>query len=539
MKRHIHIAAICFMPILFSCASQNNYREDIKNAIRELNHSVSEAPEIEKSRERSLKELKSSLNGSCTPRQEYFILDSLYGLYYKNNVDSALVYAHKKSLVAAHSNDSDLMVDATLDLANRYAISGLYNASLDALSSQDSVLYFSSGNQVEYYIAQNLIWHGLASTTRDANLRDIYHRKEAYYISTIISYGTEDNTIIEYYSQYVNRLIQNKEYKQALALLDRRLDCGELPLEDYPILYYFKAKIYLNEGDTDNALLNFAISADYDVRLLNKEGRSIIQVARLLYERGDVKTAYSFIDFAYKGAVSSDARICLNEISQILPIINDAYSVRERKLIRSLFYALLILVLMLVFLVYGFNALRQYHQEVIDAQSMIKKQNEEIQAANVALNATLGQYLLLFTDHINSLERYRSKLRVTAKQNDIQTIKSELKSDSFIDEERQFIYKEFDNAFLGLFPDFIEQFNALLEPDKHIGEELIGKGTLNTELRIFALIRFGVTDSVKIASFLNKSVSTIYNYRVKARNAAICERDSFESEVMQIQNKKV
>ena len=87
--------------------------------------------------------------------------------------------------------------------------------------------------------------------------------------------------------------------------------------------------------------------------------------------------------------------------------------------------------------------------------------------------------------------------------------------------------------FLGLFPDFVEQFNALLEPDKRIGEDLPA-GTLSNELRVFALIRLGVTESSAIASFLRKSLSTVYNYRVKARNAAIGDRDTFEARIMQI-----
>ena len=139
----------------------------------------------------------------------------------------------------------------------------------------------------------------------------------------------------------------------------------------------------------------------------------------------------------------------------------------------------------------------------------------------------------MFSDHINSLERYRSNLRVTAKSMDITSIQAALRSNEFIDAERHVIYQEFDNMFLGLFPDFVEQFNALLEPDKRIGEDLPA-GALSNELRVFALIRLGVTESSAIASFLRKSLSTVYNYRVKARNAAIGDRDTFEARIMQI-----
>ena len=68
------------------------------------------------------------------------------------------------------------------------------------------------------------------------------------------------------------------------------------------------------------------------------------------------------------------------------------------------------------------------------------------------------------------------------------------------------------------------------------GESVVPKneGQLTTELRIFALIRLGVTDSTKIAHFLRYSISTIYNYRVKMRNRAKGERDEFETNVMNI-----
>lgn len=56
---------------------------------------------------------------------------------------------------------------------------------------------------------------------------------------------------------------------------------------------------------------------------------------------------------------------------------------------------------------------------------------------------------------------------------------------------------------------------------------------LNTELRIFALIRLGISDSSRIAKLLRYSVNTIYNYRVKVKNKAIL-RDEFEDRVMKI-----
>ncbi len=57
----------------------------------------------------------------------------------------------------------------------------------------------------------------------------------------------------------------------------------------------------------------------------------------------------------------------------------------------------------------------------------------------------------------------------------------------------------FDMAFLSLYPTFVDEINELLADD---GKLIVKKGELlNTELRIFALIRLGIKDSSKIAAF--------------------------------------
>lgn len=106
------------------------------------------------------------------------------------------------------------------------------------------------------------------------------------------------------------------------------------------------------------------------------------------------------------------------------------------------------------------------------------------------------------------------------------------RSPESLDSELEELYTNFDTAFLHLFPDFVREFNGLLQP----GEEIqLKKGELlNTELRIFALIRLGIEDSSQIAEFLRYSVNTIYNYRAKVKNKAAGSRDEFEDRVKQI-----
>ena len=107
---------------------------------------------------------------------------------------------------------------------------------------------------------------------------------------------------------------------------------------------------------------------------------------------------------------------------------------------------------------------------------------------------------------------------------------AQLQGNEFLHEEERAFFLDFDEAFVTLFPKFIDNFNALLLPEARTYPKR--DEILNTELRVFALVRLGVTDSNRIAHFLNYSLPTIYSYRSRLRNKSICEKGTFDEAVM-------
>ena len=106
------------------------------------------------------------------------------------------------------------------------------------------------------------------------------------------------------------------------------------------------------------------------------------------------------------------------------------------------------------------------------------------------------------------------------------------KSTELKERELEELYENFDTVFLHLFPNFIEDFNALLLPEAQVQPK--EENRLTTEIRIFALIRLGIEDSSKIAEFLHYSVNTIYNYRARIKNGALEHREQFEQNVKRL-----
>ena len=174
--------------------------------------------------------------------------------------------------------------------------------------------------------------------------------------------------------------------------------------------------------------------------------------------------------------------------------------------------------------------LQELNEELHHSNSQLKEMNHTLSETNYIKEEYIGRYMDQCSSYLDKMDLYRRSLNKIAAAGKVEELYKAIKSSQFLEEELKEFYANFDMTFLQLFPNFVEEFNALLvEPMQPKAGEL-----LNTELRIFALIRLGITDSTKIAQFLRYSVTTIYNYRTRVRNKALGERDEFEAKVMKI-----
>ena len=525
--------AACLLLLLPACRDGRDRTPEWEKALRELDRSLAQEAGLSQKHVADLADLKIQFKHTTVPRARYRFCDRIFDGYLKYDVDSALRYAHLKEDIAAGTDDAELRLDAALDLAQRYLISGMYHTALETVNAADTASVRSPALQATYYQTLNSIYHGMALAAKDPEMATRFRTQELLYQQRSRAALTED--MLDYYTVNAGIEIENGHPERARQLMEERLADERLSLQDRAIVHYWIAKTYREEGDQENELKHYAISANCDQLAPVKASRSLIRLSRILYERGDLDRAYTYIVRAYEDATRSDARTALDEINQSQPGIIASYEKLEQRRQRQLKAFLAVTILILTAL--GFALLRLYrnHKRIGRMQRQILENVERLKESNQIKDTYLGRYLSMFSEHIDALERYRSRLRVTAKSKDLDDILRVLKSDAYIDTERKTLYDEFDATFLGVFPDFVNQLNGLLREEDRIGQDL-PEGKLSNELRIFALIRLGVTESAQIARFLKKSPSTVYNYRVKLRNAAACDRDEFEKRLMEIGN---
>lgn len=540
MKRNF-LYFLALVSVLSGCCSEKD--RQIRDTLKELDNVISRQEEIESAKDSYIELIKGRYSEAMSPDEKYTILDELYNEYYNYNIDSAIFYARTKLDIAFDAAEQDLVDDAILDIADRYVMSGMYLAAHDIISE-------ISADRLDVLLVPRYyhIWHslytGLEDGCDDQVQKTEYRKLKQQYREQLFSLLGKDDISRLYVMADI--YVDEGRADELLDTLNAKFN-EDIPIHDKAVLSYIYANISDSYGHDDDATLYFAKSAIFDLMTPVHEYKSLYELASKLYDAGDIKRAYRYISRSINDAITANALINIQSINRSLPIISRSYHTQMLHNRRQLSVLSGILGIMAVLLIGAVIVTLKEQRKARQAGKRTSEINEELKAINRKMEEYIlllkesnnikeiyiGRYIDLCSEYIGRMERYRSMLNRTARTEGFEAVRNALKSSEFIDKELNEFYEQFDATFLQLFPDFIKDLNALLQPDKRI-ELKTRDGIMTTELRIFALIRLGITDSVKIAEFLRRSVSTVYNYRVKMRNAAFNSREDFEKQIMGI-----
>ena len=313
---------------------------------------------------------------------------------------------------------------------------------------------------------------------------------------------------------------------------------------DFAIYAFFESEIENLRGNQPERLAWLIRSAECDIVNAVKDYASLTMVAQNILSM-DVDRSFRYLRMAQEDAVLYNAKLRPWQISRFLMEVENAYSVRQDRqsrasVVSSILLAVLVLVLSLItyFLVVRSRKISRMQKALADSNAQLAAANEELSVLNRQISkadkvkdAYIMDFLQGLSEQVALIRSQDNRFRNLLKQGKSDQLFRELAISERSEKALEDFYRKFDETFLALYPDFVEQFNALLQEDARI---VPPAGRLTTELRIFALIRLGVDESKKIATMLDYSVSTIYNYKVSVKNAALGDRDKFEEQVKMI-----
>jgi len=526
---------------------------EIDSLLNELDTTIDKSELYHKRKEVEINKLRSLLKLTTSNVHKYEIYEKLYNQYRAYQSDSALNYARKSLVVANTLKDLTKINTSKLNLSSIMGTLGMYKEATEILTNLD----ISSTPEIKsfYYGVNSSVYLYMSEYAASKQEKDKYVQLTKQFRDSIFKYDPVNSG--SYIITQSNKLFQQGKYDEMLRDLESYFPKMNNNNPDKAVVAYIISETYQRKKDFDQEKKWLIISAIHDLQLEKKEYISLRSLAFIMYKEGDIDRAYKYIKRSLEDALFCNARLRTYEISRMLPIINEAYQkqndTNNKQLIVFLVSASILSLFLMVVLVLLFKQMKKLSKakkEISLANAQFLELNKELNSFNEKLNETnitlqeanlvkeiyIGRYMDQCSVYIRKLDEYRRKLNVIVSSGKTAELVKAVKSKEFIDIELKEFYHNFDKTFLLLFPNFIEEFGSLLSDTDDI--KLKHGELMNTELRIFALIRLGISDSVKIAEFLRYSLSTIYNYRTKLRNKALGPRDEFEANVMRIGTNK-
>lgn len=551
MKNIIIFLCLCTICMCRLHAADSSRADSL---LLKLDQAIKERPIYMEQKELKLVELKRQLHRQIPDEERFAILGTLLDEYRSFNTDSALHMAEEREQIAIRLGNREYIDNARMNKADVLGMTGMYKEVMD-LMRNIHIDRLPVDIHPYYYHIYRTVYGLMADYAVTAYEKKLYTELTDKYRDSLLLVN-KDNLLIHTLIQSDQYNVRN-EYDKAIRLLTDYLALQKDYEHDVAICAYTLSESYRLKGDKEKEKEYLIVSAMADMKTAVREYISLRKLAVLLYQEGDIERAYSYVKICMEDAAACNARLRKLEILEIFPIINDAYQQKTEKQQEQMKWALVSISLLSLFLLlaifYVYKQMKKVaaaRREVIDANKRLKELNDELHLSNAQLKEAnhsiaensylkeeyIGRYMDQCSVYLEKMDNYRRSLGKIAATGNVEELYKNIKSSKFIEGELKEFYTNFDNTFLQLFPTFVEDFNALLADDEQIS--LRAGERMNTELRIFALIRLGITDSVKIAQFLRYSVTTIYNYRTKVRNKAAGDRDLLEQEVMTIGKSK-
>ena len=542
---------LCFL-LFFSCYSAFA-GESLDSLLNVLDKTIKEADTYVQIKENKLHELKKEARKTPPVSVErYHLNNDIYLEYKVYGSDSALHYLNENMLLARQLNDKERELKIQLELSYLLSSIGMYMEAADILNSIDRQTLPSSLLGYYYTCYEHVYFEAGAAQPRYKMFASRYAKlSHAYRDSMQV---TLDPSSATYLWLRETQLREAGKYDEALEFSDRRLAEASFGTPQYALVAYQRFRLFESMGKKDEHLYYLVLSAISDVRSAIKEQSSLMVLAQELNRKGDLKRAYDYINFSWE--ISQFYKTRLRSWMNITPLsmINGNYQdiikQQNRELLIYITCVALLALLLVIALIYIYRQMKalsiakkglqevnerlfSLNEELEEVNRHLRSTNLELSESNLIKEAYIARFFKLCSVYVDRLQAYRKLVNKKLQRGQVaELLKMTHLSNDIVTVEVQELYANFDSAFLHLFPNFVESLNALLLPEEQI--VLKPDELLNTELRIFALIRLGIKDSSQIAELLHYSVNTIYNYRSRVKTKARVSRDDFEDLVAKI-----
>ena len=546
MKQLLFLLLMLMMPLL------TQSKTDEKKLLERIDYMIDNDQYYQDIKEKELKQLKLQAIEAEDSKTRLLFLDSIYHAYSAYRYDSAYAYMQRGLELAQKVNDTYYITLNQINQASILSVRGFYGMAKNKLESLNPD-EMPHKQKLYYYFTYAWLYNYWESYAKGSNYAEEFRSQKKHYMNLLIQNFNEEDKHSAYYHYLMGEHIylDNPTSKEGLNHYQKAMKMTPAKSRIHAMSAYGAARYYKLTGKFD-LYEKYLVEASVSDGLCQlKETVALQKLAYYLFKKDEnnSKRAAKYIQHTMEDAQFFNNRLRMIEISNILPVIaaaNQQAAERSRARILMGFIAVSVTLIIIIILAFVNNRqkkkLKKNKQEIeeqnkkqIEMNGQLSEMNNQLTELNQQLietNIKRETYLRLFMDisaaYISKLADYRKLVSRKIKANQAADLLKSLNTHKLEEEETQMFYNRFDKAFMELYPGFVTELNKLLLPESQL--EVPTTHTLTTEIRIYALMRLGVTDSQEIATLLHYSTQTIYNYKSGMRAKAI-NRDTFESDV--------
>lgn len=499
----------------------SNY--SISSDILLLNKALDSRTEYEGIKRARIDSLMQALYISDSP---YYIYKNIYEEYKSYNYDTALIYVHLMQEEARKKGDAKPMIDASIAKAFVYLSGGLFKEAYDILAPMENA--YTTLPNLYYMTYARLLWDMADYAGGEYTIS--YNILAEQYIEHIINRCSPADSAQYWYPMAAIDL-RSGNYAQSIARMQEVLKDTRCTDHDYAIYESSLAFLYYQIGDIDAALHHYIHAAIYDIQSCTNETVALRMVAELLFEQGEVDLSERYIRIAMNDAKRYHARHRQISISQILPIIEQQQNSNYQQQRRIAIILLIVAIILLIMFCFAMIVTMHRNKVINAARTTIQTMNQNLIVANKLKESMLSTLLAGNSQYIASVEQYQQRVKEYASQRRYSDLMSIPKNvDAHL--RRVNMNHQLDQTLLELYPNFVEAFNNLLRPEERF--ELKKNELMNTPIRIFALIRLGITHHDTIAEILDCSINTVYTYKNRTILRSDLTTEEFYEALMKI-----
>lgn len=511
--------------VLYTCGAFAN-KYSIKSDIQRLDMVLDQRANYDLCKRHRIDSLTLLLDTAKTP---YTIYKCLYEEYKSFNYDTALIYTQNMYEEALLMQQPALLAEADLSRAFVYLSGGLFKEAYDLLSHLENTLHSTP----LYHITYARLLYDMADYA-GGEMFTMYNQQGNRQMQLLLEQTTPADSMYYHYP-LASILLREGNCHKSIAHFQEALKDSRCSTHDQAIFYSSIAFLYRQLGDDHMAFQYYVDAAIADIQSSTYETVALRMIAEMLYQQGEIDLANKYIHIAMHDAQRYHARHRQVSISQLLPIIEQQHTqvLKRHNNLAFIFLSISIFLLisLAVFIILIVRRTRKLHS----ARLTINDINQNLLIANTVKEELLSNILVGQSQYINAVEQYQASIKEAVVKRQLSQLMT-IPKNADAKLQRQTLNRRRDEMLLKIFPTFVEDFNSLLREDQRF--VLKENELLNTQLRIFALIRLGIVHNEVIAEILDYSINTIYTYKTRTINRSHLSPEEFYHQLMKISSFK-